>query len=514
MLALLLAAAVILPAEPVGIAAGDVDRDGKAELALLLVYPAWSSTSQITSVPGGAEVNVVSAIQDRRELRIFRLGTDGPLLAAEPLSVGREVLGIDAGRCDGPVVVLTDAGVSRLSLEKGEGPLGKLTLEPIMTLPPLFAGAERFWLSGPLVADVDGDGTDEIMVPTLRGTAVVRLDGTLCGESSTPLRRVWSGSSGGLRQTVPRLVDTDRDATPDLLDIDWSGFTRAAVRRGLGRGRFAEPVTWDMSSLVEMKTIENNEQKRPRLVDVQDGDQDGTLEALTMLGEESVASVGAALDAMRGVKTLFSFHALKWDGTVEAGPEITFRAEVTDEFPVDKGREWGSSLIDLDRDNRPEWVGFSMEIGYFGVARALVSGVGKAKVQIHLFRRGDGGYSELKNAVPPLTFKINLRQGELMQYASFPGDIDGDGLIDLAVVDGDEIRVHLGQIGPRFAEKPSHSMTLAPTQVRGGYFVRWVDLDGDRALDAVAFEKTEAMENDPAKPVRMEVRWPRREMKQ
>ena len=111
---------VQLPANPVDVAAGDVDGDGTAEIVLLLLYPAWGSAAEVRDTREGQEVDVVAALQDRRELRAYEVeGGTRLRLAAAPLPLDGSVFALDALPRGGPVVAMTAAGPARVVVSAG-----------------------------------------------------------------------------------------------------------------------------------------------------------------------------------------------------------------------------------------------------------------------------------------------------------------------------------------------------------------------------------------------------------
>lgn len=535
------AAPVTLPASPFGAAAGDVDGDGTGDLALLLVYPAWGSGTEFTDTAEGTSVDVVSAITDRRELLVFRLTPEGPRPLAAPLRVGREVLAIDGRSARGPVVVLTDDGPKKLVLgaapaatgvagspapaADASGPAGDaapppadavadgsaqgpvLELAPIARLRPLFAGAETVATSLRLLQDIDRDGTAEVLVPTLGALSVVSLAGGTPGDVPVTFRRARSGASGSFSQSVPRLSDFDRDGNVDALEVD-RGRQRASLRRGTARGTFGAAVTWDFATLLkkELETVTKDEMSsNAEFVDVLDTDGDGTLEVVVIRYDPIKETLFGALRAARGLPGTLSFYPLRSDGSLGPARESVKTTGIMTSGLLPRS---SSAFVDLDGDGKPEIVTLTIDVGVLGIARALASGVGKFDVGLRVYHRGPSGYAEVKDAMPEFQFKIGLSSEELTRTAEMPGDVDGDRIDDLVVVDDRTVNLHRGAKGGRVATKPTATLTLQKP-LRSFFGTRWLDLDGDGALDLVAFEALDPQKDTPSRPVQMEILVPK-----
>lgn len=491
------AAGVQLPAHPVDVAAGDVDGDGSVEIALLLLYPAWGSAAEVRDTRAGQEVDVVAAIEDRRELRVYEIEAGSRLrLAAPPLQVGGEVFALDALPRGGPVVAMTATGPATLALSSGA-----LSLVAVAHEPPLFAGVERFFAFAPLIGDVDGDGSPESLVPTSRGIVAVRVPDGRRLDLAAPLEDAVSGASGRLRLTLPQAVDVDRDGTVDLLDVS-RATERVALRRGLGGGRFADAETWDLASLLAPRGPSSGPGQDPFLLDVLDADADGTLEAAVVVREGDDDRPGLR-ELKEGLHAI-TFHALVPGQPAAAAPESTLRASFTAPLPLPRDDSF-SPFLDLDGDGAQELLAFDLSLGYFGIAKAVTTGKAKVGVRPRAFRRTGEGWKEIPEVAPAFDVRVNLRQGELRGFALLPGDVTGDGIDDMLVLDDDEVRVHPGRAGGTIARDATARRRLPRAQAGSSFLPVFVDLDADGTLELVAVEQLERRDDEAARPVQLSV---------
>ena len=514
-----LAASIDLPIEPQATAVGDLDGDGSAEIVLLLIWPRWASASRTTMKEGVMDLEVVPAIKERRELRVYRLEGSRLREIAAPLPVGFEVLALAGDAPRGNVVVLLDRGPARLRLEvaaieegdeqrEGGAKRLRLVIDAPAEIQPAMAGAERIYSGYPLMADLDGDASAEVLVPTSEGVSILDDEGEVM-RLETPLREVRSGESGRLLAALPRFADFDGDGTKDALEI--SGMSdswrsdRVAFRKGLGALRFGEATIWSIDFLLEATGEERRENRARSLWDVFDVDGDGTLEAAVALERVNAESVGEQMDLIRGEEIEVTLHALKWNASVESESESRSRA-IGHPWYLEHEGGWISPFHDLDGDGRRELMTTVIRFGYFGALRAIVSGRIKARLIPHVYE-WDGRQStfgEIDDAVAPSTFRQNLRNFDLSRFTRFPGDIDGDGRIDMVDVAGAEVKISLGRAGPHYPRTADRTVRLEG-KVRGFRGISFFDLDGKGWLDLVAFEPRRIDKEDPSEPGRLEV---------
>ncbi len=501
---------VQLPANPVDVAVGDVDGDGRAEIVLLLLYPAWGSAAEVRDTKEGQEVDVVAALQDRRELRAYGIeGGTRLRLAAPPLPLDGSIFAIDALPRGGPVVAMTATGPARVVVQPavagspGETPTAtaaRLALIPVAEVQPVFAGVERFFSFAPLLTDLDGDGQPESLVPTDRGLVAVRIASGERIELGAPLAEYVSGAQGRMRTTLPRVLDVDRDGTADLLDVD-DRTERVALRRGLGGGRFADATSWSLGGLLAERPLKTGKLRSPWLLDVLDVDADGTLEAAIAV-REGDEDDEPSLRALKGGPHAVTFHALVPGRPAASQPESTLRASFTAPLSVPREDSF-SPFVDVDGNGSKELLVFDLSLGYFGVARAVVTGAAKVGVAPRGFRQTADGWTEIRDLAPAFDVRLNLRQGELRGFALLPGDVTGDRIDDMVVLDGDEVLVHAGRRNGTIEPRARTRSRLPRAQSGSTFLPLFVDLEGDAVLELIAVEQLEEREGEPARPTQL-----------
>jgi hypothetical protein len=512
------ASELVLPASPRDVAAGDVDGDGSAELVLLVEWPEWSSIArQRPAAPGVFELDVVPAIEVRRELWVLRPASGRLEQAVPPLAVGPRVVAIDGAGGDGRVVALTDEGPAWLNVETepaGATGVSRLALELVAAIDTPLARSERVLTRARLLADVDGDGTPSITVPTGTGWALVGSEGEVTRFVSA-YREVRSGAQGRLRMSLPRLVDLDRDGTPERMELD-GGTGEVVWKPRRPDGSYGPGLRWDAERIRQdaqrhLYGEDGEVERHPTLVLTHRGDvdNDGTLE-LTLgrrLIDAEDRGLGDALDDLRGKSDiLVTMHALGWDGTVSDEPERSFTIRGHPLY-VRRGDGTASPFVDLEGDGRAELLTVRIRIGMFGIARSVMSGEASPKVELGGYRWDGKGWEAVTGGMPEVRYRLDLGSGELSQYARIPGDVDGDGVHDLVEIDERSVRVYPGLVSQRslFADEPAREYRLMDP-IRSWLGAEFLDLDGDGDLELLAFEPfARGDDEEMVDPVRVEL---------
>jgi hypothetical protein len=508
---------LVLPASPQDAAVGDVDGDGRSEIALLVEWPEWSSIAEEQRLgPGRSEMTVVPAIEVRRELWVLRVAGARLERLAPPLAVGPDVVALDAPEGGGPVVALTREGPARLESVTGEmsgDRVATLALEHIASVDTPLGRSESVLPRLRLVADLEGDAGWSVVVPTSTGTAFVDPNGGVT-ELPAAFRDVRSGPEARLSMSLPQLVDLDGDGSHELLESRTGERGRIKWTPRRADGGYGEPVVWDTGSLhrralPRREATPDGEGSRTVLVlwDTGDMDGDGTLEVAVGTRRMEDPGLGEALDAIRGKAAIdLAFHTLNWDGTVSE--EAERRLEMRGHPMYVRNAAGGPSpFVDLDRDGLPELLTVRIRIGVFGVARTVASGEASPKVEISGYRLLGGKWKRASSNMPEVRYRVDLGSGELSQYARVPGDVTGDGAWDLVEIDGQTVRVYPGNAGsgPFFSDEPANERSLqAP--IRSWQGAMFVDLEGNGRLDLIAFEPVDAEEQEGmVDPVRIEL---------
>jgi hypothetical protein len=197
-----------------------------------------------------------------------------------------------------------------------------------------------------------------------------------------------------------------------------------------------------------------------------------------------------------------AFHPLVPGRPAAGPPESTLRATFTAPLPLPRDDAF-SPFIDVDGNGSKELLAFDMALGYFGIAKAVTTGTAKAGVTPRGFRLTAEGWAEIPKLAPAFDVRLNLRQGELRGFALLPGDVTGDRIDDMVVLDGDEVLVHAGRAGGTIEPRPRTRARLPRAQAGSSFLPLFVDLDGDGVLELIAVEQLEEREGEPARPAQL-----------
>ena len=212
-----LSQALQLPGIPAAMLPADMDGDGRDDLVVLVAYTGWTTRSEFAQVKfddieGLVEVmNVVDALVDRRELRVYAGGPEGAgfgdQLAA--LDLDTSVHALATGHPVERLIAVTDDGAAAVRLVQGEDG-ARLTLTPLVASATTFAGGGRFYPDLELLHDLDGDGLPELLLPTAAGWAVHA--GTTAGLAAEPAALI------ALPEPPPDDEDEDGEAGAEAED--------------------------------------------------------------------------------------------------------------------------------------------------------------------------------------------------------------------------------------------------------------------------------------------------------
>src|SRR6185436_16389776 len=150
---------------PAAVVAADLDRDGRRDLVLVTATTSWGSIMEERIEAAIAITEVVPALFDKREARAFLAQADGTYRAVPALPLTSEVLAVNAGPAERPVVVLTSDGLAEMQLVSKDG-VTALDLVPFLSEPSAFAGSKTFLAEYAFLRDVDGDGALDAVIPT------------------------------------------------------------------------------------------------------------------------------------------------------------------------------------------------------------------------------------------------------------------------------------------------------------------------------------------------------------
>lgn len=453
--------------------AQQTEQKNGAELALaqLLELPAGSERAWIGALEAeSARSSIVCALADGA-LRVLRhAGGDVPF-APEPLGElqlaepARCVLAI--GELDGaPGLELLALGPqgARLHARTPEGafaaqgtPLASRARFDLRTRAPRFA---------PLLADLDGDGAPELLVPGIEQCEIWKR--SAAASASAPAAQVadapvWSRAARvpiPARQTrlthyerlgqaleeriallAPRTSDVNGDGRADLV-LEDEGVIRWLVQRADGSWPDEGGAHLELGMFVDTTPPAKVEPGR------------------TLVAFERAQLARRELDGDGRVDSVIAHGRKVWVFRGEAhGPQFERPSQVL------KAAEdiTAHALVDVDRDGRADLLLVKLQVP--SVAGFLLGMLGALELRIdcNAYRNeGDGKFAtlaqwrrSLRLELPPLSEMLQRPERILARFEELAlrieqkvqADVDGDGALDLALYDAStrELRVWLGR---------------------------------------------------------------------
>jgi hypothetical protein len=465
----------------------DMDGDGREDLVLAVAYSTWDRLS-VTRIEDLVEVTtIVPVLYDRREARVYLAGPDGYRLAGPPLDLPSSVIALEAGPPGLPVLALTEAGVSVLRL--GSGPAaGAPSLEPLVEEPSVLAGAGAFLPDLDFVTDLDGDGSEDVLLPARDGLVVRRISGgrleaDRAGPILLPGDRRGGGASAWRTYPIPRVEDLNGDRLPDLLVKDDRRGSIHALP-GTGGGSFGEPVEIALRCLRGPATPgrPGGRLKAGPAEVAFVGDLDGDRLAEVVLKRE-IDSGEKDLEQAKEPHHVYGLYRMRPDLSVEGRPYAEFEA-VGHALSGDLAGFSIPEFQDLDGDGRKDLVTVTLDFSILQAVRVLATkriGVG---LRFHVRAQDAGGaFVEVPDLDLEETLRLDLNDMKLGRFARFAGDFDGDGAKDFVRFGrGRTLAVHRGRPGCRYPSKPDLVIELEaePPEME---LIRVADLDGDGRSD-------------------------------
>ena len=476
-----------LPGAPSLVLPADVDQDGRLDLAVVVAYTEWDQidiqeVSEMQGVEGLVEIlTVIPALTDRRELWVFRSSESGNYEPfGEILPLDLSILALAATSDGSQLIALTDRGISLLRLRDSEaGP--HLVLEPWFDRQPVMAGSGVFLPNLELLHDLDGDGKQDLLLPTRDGLAVLlgplgEAPGNLSSLVHLPGERNLVDGEVILHYPMPVVRQVDGDGLPDLLvpdlNRDWGLFH---VLRSDGAGGFKAPIRLPGSDDPDDLPI------------VYFGDLDGD-EVAEFVTEEDLSDDDAGMrKEVREAKrppVRYRLHRAQQNLEMEDEPYEQFEAigyafdEGDSEFRLPAGFQ------DLDGDGRQDLISITLEFSLLKVLSILATKRISIGLDFHVWcQDATGGFDPVEDLDLSGRFRLNLRNLRIGQLSQFAGDFDGDGRTDFVQIGrGRKVTIHRGGEGCRFPSEPDLSIRLLE-EPKDMSLVQVRDLDGDGRAD-------------------------------
>jgi len=516
--------ALDLPGPPSKVIPRDLNGDGRLDLVVVVAYTEIEQISEERVEDLVQITTVIPAAFDRREIWAY-LGTDdgGFEPAGAPAEMPTSVLHLEPGPEGLGIVALTDDGLSRLRFDpNADGPV--LTFEPVIEDPPILARTRSFYTSLSLVHDLNGDGIEDLLLPSRDGLTV--YPGTPTGLSAEPSDRIELSSRSPsvgralqIRYPRPEVRDVNGDGVGDLLfaaGLGPGGSDHVEIMLGSREGVF-RPLReeagdcHDRRTDVRIAVDEPDAYPWPRdLVTVRDLDGDGRAEAVFGVEKSRGDSMRKELkDAKRPIQD-YAFHRMNEDLDIAADPyfEMEIVGHTLDAGDVEEADFpfWIQQFQDLDGDGREDLVTLTLDFSIFQVLRILVTKRISVGVDFHVYCQNDEGrFREVSGLDLSEKLKFDLNNLKLGRFAQFAGDFDGDGRNDFVHLGrGKSVTIHTGQPGCRYPKKPDLSVVLEEEPASLD-LVRIEDLDGDGRSDIRVTRPLSADDPDETAPVRLDL---------
>jgi hypothetical protein len=398
---------------------------------------------------------------------------DGQVVASG--SVPEEVFFYDTGdllgRGSDQVCFLDERGVS--TLDPGSGDAGRFG-----SFDSIYHG--RSWL-GPapsdFARDVDGDGQDDVLVPTFDGwlLGLRRGDGLVRVSLDARPRVTVSGDRISYEPRPPRMGDMDGDGLQDvvfLLEKEFVSFLQGPAGRFSGIGR-RDPVDAPLATDAQRARwqrddgqVDQSELEIEEVETVRDFDGDGILDLLT---DRSIS------EGVFDRRSEYHLYLGRREGT-----SVRYGREADGSIASD-GVQFDPLIVDIDDDGRLDLATPSTRLGLARVVGALFSG--RISVDLNVYRmRDDGTYPGRSDYETRFKVEFDLKTGLTRYPAVAIADFDGDGAAELMVQENtDELTIYPGVSGGAlFSDKPRGMSLPLP---RNGRMVEARDLDEDGRSD-------------------------------
>lgn len=500
---------VDLPALPASIVPADLDGDGRTDLVVVTDFAEVGEIGE-DRFEGRMQVStVVPALFDRREVRGWLATETGGYRATEALDLPRSAHSLEAGPPGWPALAVTDDGLSVLRV----GDDGGLSLEPVVERRTALAGTEVFLPALRTVADLDGDGDRDVLLPTREGL-VALIDPAAGGASfvvaGTAPELAPNGRSR--RYPWPRLARVDADDRPDLVVFDrGSGWSAERIRVLLGdeRGGF-RPLRagrldcHDRGELRFAGDVDGPPWPSDPMA-LRDLDGDGRAELVRRrFIERPGDGLRAGLKEARRPRFELSFHRVTTGG--EVAPEPYAVTEIEGHLLENAGPFTLDPFVDLDGDGREELVAVTLRFSMMQAVRVVVTKKISVGIDFHIWRQDDEGrFRPVEGLDLSEKLKLDLRDLELRRFAHFNGDFDGDGLRDFAHLGrGRTVTIHRGVAGCRYPDEPDLTIELEREPERLEH-ARVEDLDGDGRSDLAVVQQLPRDDPDESPPARLEL---------
>jgi hypothetical protein len=384
---------------------------------------------------GGPGLLAVGRDQEGWRFSVISVATGDVVATGEvPASTFFYDAGDSLGQGTDQVCFFDERGLSAVDPQSVE-PVRVIEVASIYHGRPL-GGPTRF----DLVRDLDGDGSDELLIPVFEGWEIVtrRDSGVEQTTLAVPPRVRASERRISYEPREPRLGDADGDGLDDVVFLVGREFVSFPQQSPGTFSREARRDTIDAPLASEDQRarwerddgqIDQSDLEIEEVELVKDFDGDGVLDLLTD------KSISEGVFDRRSEYHLYLGH--------REGSALTYPAAPDGSITSD-GVQFDPLVVDIDGDGRLDMATPSTKVGLTRIVAALFSG--RISVDLDVYRmRPDGGYPDDSDYRTKFKVEFDLTTGLTRYPALAISDLNGDGAAELIVQeDKEELAIYPG----------------------------------------------------------------------
>ncbi|MEI6860304.1 MAG: VCBS repeat-containing protein [Shewanella sp.] len=328
------------------------------------------------------------------------------------------------------------------------------------------------------IRDLNGDGLDDIIISHFDGVElfIAQTDGSY-HRQLLPIKPQVRLYNDGVRYTQSKLysADIDLDGKPDIVKIG-EGELEVYVQQVSGN---FDPIAKYISVRLAISGLDwwNKRDAYGESLD-QSALVYRKVEELKDINDDGLADMVVRYTKSSGVLDRLNDYEIYLGENIKG--QLTFPKRPNSVIRAD-GTLTDFEFIDIDGDNQDEVLVTGFDIGLTQIIGALISG--SIDQDVYLFKMDENGlFSDVANFTEVVELSFSLTSGQSGSPVVKLMDINGDGLQDLLLSDGDDtLQVFLGTHNERlFAHR---SDTIEVKLPQDGHMVFSEDLNGDGKED-------------------------------
>lgn len=324
------------------------------------------------------------------------------------------------------------------------------------------------------IRDLNGDGLDDIIISDFSQVElfIAQSEGGF-KRQNLPIKPQVRLYNNGARYTESKVysADINLDGKPDIVKI---GEGELEVYAQQESGSFDDIASYNSVRLAISgmdwwnkrdaygEQLDQSDLVYRKVEELKDINNDGLTDMVVRYTKSS-----GVLDRVNDYEVYLGEN-IKGKLTFPKKPNSVIRAD---------GTLTGLEFIDIDSDMKDEVLVAGFDIGLSQIIGALISG--SIDQDVYLFKMDeDGQFSEDANATKEVELSFSLTSGQSGSPVVKLADLNGDGLQDLLLSDGDDtLEVFLGGGSERLFSK--HSDKVGVKLPQDGGMVTSEDLNGD-----------------------------------